>query len=259
MKINYFAIDAFTDKVFGGNPAGVCMLDEWLADDVLQKIAIENNLSETAFMVHEANGYHIRWFSPTMEIDLCGHATLASAYVIFKYGYFKGSEIAFASKSGILKVAKKDEILQLNFPARPAIKAEAPAALLKGVNSPAQEVLKARDYLVVLPSEEAVKNCQPDFAELLKVDCLGICITAKGDTVDFVSRFFAPRAGIDEDPVTGSAHSTLIPYWAEKLNKKVMTARQVSKRGGALHCELAGDRVLIGGQAQTYMTGTIEI
>lgn len=260
MKIPIFQVDAFTSEIFGGNPAAVCMLDRWLDDAILQKIGQENNLSETAFLVPAGNNsYHIRWFTPSIEIDLCGHATLASAFVIFNY-YQKGSDsVTFYSLDHVLKVTKKEDLLTLDFPAQQTEKVDIPDLLTEALGIEPIEVHQSRDYVVLLENEEAVKSVKPDFNLLKKLDCLGIIITAPGNNSDFVSRFFAPSAGIDEDPVTGSAHTKLIPYWAAKKGKKKLNAFQVSERVGELFCEHSGDRVLISGYAVLYMEGYIFI
>jgi PhzF family phenazine biosynthesis protein len=261
MQLPIFQIDAFTDRLFSGNPAAVVPLDNWLSDEAMLNIAAENNLAETAFYIPVGDDFHIRWFTPTMEVDLCGHATLASAYVIFKIYNYAGDTIRFASRSGELIVQFKDEWLTLDFPVDPYHVAVPPPALVESLNATVMlEVHKGKtDYLVVLESEEEVRNLEYDIIILSTIPARGIIVTAPGDDVDFVSRFFAPQSGIDEDPVTGSAHTTLIPYWAEKLSKTTLTAKQLSKRGGFLHCELDGERVKIGGQARLYLKGEIEI
>jgi PhzF family phenazine biosynthesis protein len=257
MKLPFYQVDAFTNRVFGGNPAGVCPLDSWLDYDVMQSIAAENNLAETAFFVAGPDRYHLRWFTPTTEVDLCGHATLASAWVLFEQLGIKGSEVSFDTRSGVLTVKKEGDRLSMNFPSRPGEPAEAPAALTAGLGIKTAEVSKARDYLVVLESEDALRAVQPDFAELAKVDTFGIIATAPGKDADFVSRFFAPRMGVPEDPVTGSSHCTLIPYWAKRLGKSRLTAHQASARGGELFCGDLGARVSIAGRAALYLEGSI--
>ncbi len=259
MKIPYYEVAAFTSKPFGGNPAGVCLLSTWLPDATLQDIAAENNLSETAFLVQRGEDYDLRWFTPELEIDLCGHATLASAFVLFTEAGFKGDAIRFHSKSGVLGVTRAGEVLELDFPSRPARPCTAPDALIRGLGRTPAQVLKSRDYFAVFESEADVRSLQPDFSVLASVDALGIIVTAPGGDSDFVSRFFAPSAGVPEDPVTGSAHCTLIPYWAERLGKTQLFARQLSKRGGELYCRLAGDRVRIGGKAVLFLRGSIEV
>jgi predicted PhzF superfamily epimerase YddE/YHI9 len=258
MKIPYFEVDAFTSKLFGGNPAGVCPLPHWLADDVLQSIAAENNLPETAFFIPRGEGYDLRWFTPTVEIDLCGHATMASAFILFSELNFRGDMIRFHSHSGMLTVKRTADILTLDFPSRPADACAAPEALVCGLGRKPLAVFKARDYLALFDSETEINALQPDFALL---STLGdkVIVTAPGTDCDFVSRFFAPSAGVDEDPVTGSSHCTLIPFWASRLGKTKMFARQISDRGGELFCELAGERVFIGGKAVLYLRGEIQI
>lgn len=254
--IPVYIVDAFTRRPFGGNPAAICPLEAWLPEAQMQAIATEHNLAETAFIVNEPDGWRIRWFTPTIEVDLCGHATLAAAHVLHQHRGYTADEVVFQSRSGPLPVRFAGERIVLDFPARPAARCEVPAALREGLGVNPLEVRRSRDYLVVVADEEAVRAIAPDFARLASLDCLGVIVTAPGREVDFVSRFFAPRAGIDEDPVTGSAHCTLTPYWAARLHKRELTARQVSRRGGDLFCTLAGDRVHIGGHAVTYLTGT---
>jgi len=261
LKLTLLQIDAFTDKVFGGNPAAVCPLDDWLSDEVLQKIAAENNLSETAFFVKKNEAYELRWFTPKVEVDLCGHATLASAFVLFACQKWPEENIHFRTrKSGQLVVAKRDDLLEMDFPSRPAYARTPPAGLKEALRVAPKEIFgSAEDLLVVLDSEEAVLEVQPDFGALEEVECRGTIITARGDRSDFVSRFFAPRVGIPEDSVTGSAHCVLIPYWASVLRKNDLHAFQISKRGGELFCTHVGERVKISGKAALYMEGTITI
>ncbi len=259
MKIPLYQIDAFTNELFRGNPAAVCPLDQWLEDKQLQLIAAENNLSETAFFVGGNGSYELRWFTPEMEVDLCGHATLASGFCIFNYLETNLDRVNFQTKSGLLTVKKEDALLSMDFPARRARPCSPPGELIQGLGLEPQRVLRARDYLVVYDSEEKIRALRPHMNLLSNVDCLGIIVTSVGADSDFVSRFFAPRAGIDEDPVTGSAHCTLIPYWSEKLNKKKLHARQLSSRGGELFCEDLGDRVKISGQAVSYLEGHINL
>lgn len=263
MKLTLYQVDAFTDKLFGGNPAAVIPLKKWIPDELMQQLAMENNLSETVFFVpskKKNTDYDIRWFTPELEINLCGHATLASAYVIFEILKEKKKKVVFNSKSGLLTVSRKKNILEMNFPSwKPERMGEYPAELLVSLGNPEiAGVYKNRDYLVELLNEDAVKKCQPDFT-LMKKTGEKVIITAPGKDVDFVSRFFAPTAGVDEDPVTGSAHSQLIPFWSYKLGKNKMKARQLSKRGGDIYCEQKGERVIMGGQAVFYMKGEIEI
>jgi PhzF family phenazine biosynthesis protein len=257
--ILYFEVLSFTDKLFHGNPAGVCPLDEWLDDDTMQEIAAENNLSETAFFIPQDDRYELRWFTPKIEVDLCGHATLASAYVLFEHFDYQGEGIIFSTRSGDLAVARAGSLLVMDFPSRPASPIEAPSQLKNAFSIDVEEVYQERDYLVVFDSEETIRNLQPNFTELEQLDCTGIIVTAPGNDVDFVSRFFAPQAGILEDPVTGSAHCTLAPYWAKRLGKTELSARQVSERGGEIACRLVDDRVHIAGRAVLYSKGFLNI
>ena len=261
MKIPIFQVDAFTSEVFSGNPAAVCILDSWIDDSRLQSIASENNLSETAFLVRNNEGFDIRWFTPTTEVALCGHATLASAFVLFSFQKWSANDIRFRTrKSGELIVTKRKDLLEMDFPSRPVHQRTAPAGLTNALKaSPVAIFDSAEDILVVLDSEKAVQEIQPDFDALNRVDCRGTIVTAKGTRCDFVSRFFAPQVGIPEDPVTGSAHCVLIPYWADALGKKNLHAFQISKRGGELFCVYAGERVKISGRAVLYLEGTIVI
>ena len=261
MKLPIYQIDAFTDRLFSGNPAAVVPLQEWLSDEMMLNIAAENNLAETAFYVPTEAGFHIRWFTPAVEVDLCGHATLAAAYVIFKIQSYDKEKILFDTRSGLLTVTSDEGWLTLNFPIDHYQVAVPPPALAESLHSVTlTEVYKGKtDYMVVLSSEEEVRDLDFDIIVLSTIPARGIIVTAPGNDVDFVSRFFAPQSGIDEDPVTGSAHTTLIPYWAEKLEKTTLTARQLSKRGGDLKCEIDDDRVKISGQARLYLQGEIEI
>jgi len=259
MKIPIYQIDAFSNRVFAGNPAAVCPLEEWLGDSLMQAIAQENNLSETAFFVPEGSGYHIRWFTPVAEVDLCGHATLATAFVIFNYLDTSSSQITFSSRSGKLTAVRENELISMDFPAQPPVPCEPPRELLDGLKKEPLEILCSEDYFVVFSSENDVIELNPDMGKLRELDIRGVIVTAKGNKVDFVSRFFAPKLGIDEDPVTGSAHCALTPYWAKKLNKKSVHAHQVSKRGGELFCTDCGDRVVIAGRAAKFMEGSITI
>ena len=260
LTIPFWHIDAFTGEPFGGNPAGVCLLDNWLAPAHMQRIAAENNLPETAFLVRQGKGFDVRWFSPTVEIDLCGHATLAAAHVLFQHRQWQGAAIEFSSQSGPLVVERRSDLLVLDFPSRPALPREPSPALHRGLGGNPIQVLGARDYLAVFASEREVRALAPDMAELSRIDLMGVIATAPAADparADFVSRFFAPGVGIPEDPVTGSSHCTLIPYWSRRLSKKSLHAFQVSARGGELFCEDAGTRVKIGGRAVTYAAGTI--
>lgn len=257
-EIPFYMVDAFSDRAFGGNAAAVCPLVEWLPDETLLKMAQEHNQSETAFFVRTDDGFELRWFTTQGEINLCGHATLASAHVIFEFLDYPHTEIRFSTRFvGELTVTRSGDWLTLNFPAWQSQVVAPPALLLIGLGiEKYQEVRVARDYLVVLENQQQVEALTPDIHSMKALGKM-VCVTAPGDTHDFVSRFFCPGEGVAEDPVTGSAHSMLIPYWGEKLGKKQMQARQVSARGGELRCELRGDRVLIGGQASTYIIGSV--
>lgn len=260
MKVKFYQVDAFTDKLFGGNPAGVCPLDEWLADEVMQNIAFENNLAETAFFVNNGADYEIRWFTPLAEVELCGHATLASAHILFDYMDYNRKEIIFHSKSGELKVRKDNGKLTLNFPTDIIRKIDTPDDLVRAIGKTPIETLKGKtDFMMVYSSQKEIEEIEPDFELIKKYNARGVVVTAKGDKTDFVSRFFAPMVGINEDPVTGSAHTTLTPYWAGVLGKKEMTAMQLSKRKGYLNCKLINGRVEISGKAVTYLEGSIKI
>jgi PhzF family phenazine biosynthesis protein len=258
MKI--FQVDAFTEKVFGGNPAAVCPLDNWLPEEKMQLIAMENNLSETAFFVEKDGSFKIRWFTPDMEIDLCGHATLASAHVIFDHLDYSERTIMFEYAGGTLTVEKGGvDILSMDFPSISYQQSEITDLIAVSLGGEPKEVYKARDLMAVFNSEEDIVGLKPDFDKMYKIDTLGVIATAPGNDADFVSRFFAPRAGISEDPVTGSAHCMLIPFWADRLGKKQLTAQQLSQRKGKLFCEYNGTRVKIAGKAVTYMIGEISI
>lgn len=266
MKLKIYQIDAFTENIFGGNPAAVCPLEKWLPDEMLQKIAMENNLAETAYYVKKEVTYEIRWFTPTVEVDLCGHATLATAYVLYNYQGHTGNEIQFMSpRSGKLTVTKNKELLTLNFPSDTLEKiniSEDPIAigLKKGFDQQPVEVFKGKtDYMFVFNDEKQIQSLTPNFQELSKWKVRGVIATAKGEKSDFVSRFFAPQSGIDEDPVTGSAHTTLTPYWADRLGKNELSAIQLSARKGHLTCKFLKDRVEISGQAKTYLIGEIHL
>ena len=258
--MNCYFINAFTDQLFGGNPAAVIPLQEWLPSAEMQQLAAENRVSETAFFIPAPDGFHLRWFTPEIEMDLCGHATLASAFVIKNYLNWTPDEIVFHSNSGKLTVSTgKDQFLTLNFPSRIPTPATLPTEIEESLNYQPQAVLKSRDYVLIYDSEEIVRNIQPDrrIMDRINIDPGGVIATAPGDEVDFVSRFFTPQSSIFEDPVTGSAHCSLIPYWSARLNKKLLQARQISARGGTLHCTDAGDRVLIAGECRPYLSGEI--
>ena len=260
MNIPIYQIDAFAKTLFTGNPAAVCPLASWLPDEVLQRIAAENNLSETAFFVREGSGYRIRWFTPAVEVNLCGHATLASAYAAFAFEGHPGDVIEFASRSGPLRVHREGDRLVLDFPADPPAASSPAAGLVDALGREPAETWKGRtDYLLVYRRQADVAEMSPDFGRLREVDARGIIVTAPGDDVDFVSRVFAPRVGGDEDPVTGSAHPTLTPFWARRLGKTDLSAMQLSRRRGWLTCRLAGDRVEIAGKAVPYLRGTITV
>lgn len=260
MKI--FQVDAFTDKIFSGNPAAVVPLESWPEERVMHQIAQENNLSETAFFVPEGdNGYRIRWFTPVTEVDLCGHATLASAHVLYTHLNHSDSMIRFASKSGELTVSKREGLYWLNFPSQPPEPIPVPKLIPEALGTVPIYTGVNTDLLVLVQNEEMVKKMNPDLIILKRMEVRGVIVTAPGDSdeIDFVSRFFAPGVGVPEDPVTGSAHTVLTPFWGKRLGKKDLTARQISERGGLLKCEWAGDRVQIGGSAVTYMTGNIRL
>ncbi len=259
MNIPFYQVDAFTDYLFHGNPAGVCILKKKLDARLMQRIAMENNLSETAFVLRKDLEYHIRWFTPVTEVDLCGHATLATAHVLFTHYHTPGEELRFRSREhGLLKVRKEKDFLTLDFPADPVKKATPPPGLIRSLGKTPAEVWKGRhDYLLVYATEHDVISIQPDFPRLKQVDARGVIITAPGAKCDFVSRFFAPQVGVNEDPVTGAAHTTLAPYWMDRLNKKRLTAKQVSQRQGCLRCRMEHGRVLLSGKAFTYLQGEI--
>lgn len=261
MTIPIYQADAFTNELFGGNPAAICPLEKWLPDELMQKIAVENNLAETAFFVKTDKGYKLRWFTPEYEIDLCGHATLASAHILFtELGYDK-DEIAFETvKAGTLTVKKDGDKYTMDFPSRPPIPIEPPNGLINALSEKQPlAVLRSRDYFLVYESEADIRDISPDFYALSKMDTVGVIVTAPGDQSDFVSRFFAPGAGIPEDPVTGSAHCNLIPYWSKRLGKSKLHAFQLSERKGELWCEQKEGRVLMSGKAVTYLRGEIVV
>ncbi len=260
ISIPFFEVVAFTNRLFAGNPAGVCLLEEWLPDEQLQAIAAENNLPETAFLLERGDHFDLRWLTPTVEVELCGHATLASAHVLFRHRGYAEKKVRFQTQNaGELAVERNGDRLVLDFPSRPAEEAGRSEALADSLGARPEKILHGRDYFAVFASEREVAAIRPDFAELAKLDAQGVVATAPGDDCDFVSRYFAPAAGIPEDPVTGSTHCTLIPYWSRRLGKRELFARQISARGGELFCEDRGDRVGIGGEAVTYAEGKIHL
>jgi PhzF family phenazine biosynthesis protein len=259
MKTQVYYVDAFTEKMFSGNPAAVCPLKKWISGESMQSVAAENNLSETAFFVGAKGRYHLRWFTPVKEIDLCGHATLASAYVIFNHIDRSLKDLVFDSRSGPLSVRRDGNLLTMDFPSQKPQPCKAPEELLSALGHKPVAVLKAADYVVVLEDEESVRKIAPDMTLLKKIDLRGVAVTAKGAKADFVSRFFAPKYGINEDPVTGSSHCELAPYWSKKLGKKELRAVQLSKRGGEKLCRDMGERVLLSGKAVLYMEGAINL
>lgn len=259
MKLDIYQIDAFASRPFTGNPAAVVPLQKWLPDEVMLNIAMENNLAETAFFVPNGDGYDLRWFTPAVEMDLCGHATLASAYLIFEILGTDQTTLRFQTRSGELTVEKTGDRYVLDFPSRPGAEAGAPDGLIEAIGREPKEIYKSRDYMLVYESEQDILAIKPDFNSLININTHAVIVTAPGDKSDFVSRFFAPEVGVPEDPVTGSAHCTLIPYWAARLGTNELFARQVSARGGELFCELRGDRVKIGGNAVLYLKGEIYV
>ena len=258
MKLPIYQVDAFTGTLFHGNPAAVVILEAWLPDHLLRAIAAENNLAETAFVTRGADAWSLRWFTPTVEVDLCGHATLATAHVLFSRGLCTTSSVGFDTRSGRLSVDRRDDLYVLDFPARPGTPVPVSADIIAALGATPRAVLRARDLMAVFDCEADVVTLAPDMARVAALDAFAVIVTATGDRVDFVSRFFAPAAGIPEDPVTGSAHCTLTPYWAQQLGKNELHARQMSARGGELYCELFGDRVRIAGRAVDYMEGHIQ-
>ena len=258
MRLPLFQVDAFSSRVFGGNPAAVCPLEAWLPDADMQAIALENNLSETAFFVREAGGFRLRWFTPAQEVDLCGHATLAAAWVLFHRWEVGLERVEFASRSGPLVVTQEpDGWLAMDFPSRPPTPCPVPPGLVEALGAAPRETFASRDLVAVFDSEAQVRALRPDMARLAMLDTFAVVPTAPGTDVDFVSRFFGPRVGVPEDPVTGSAHCSLVPYWAKRLGKSSLVARQISARGGELRCEERGSRVRIAGQAALYLEGFI--
>lgn len=256
--MKYFIVDAFTDHHFSGNPAGVCLLEEQIADEIMQNIAAENNLAETAFILKQGDKYNLRWFTPEQEFDLCGHATLASAYVIFQFVDKNAEHLVFSTQSGILEVTRNGTLLEMDFPSRPPEQIQVIDLMEDALGVPVTEAYLSRDMILVLQTEEDVREAVPDLDIVSKIpDCVNLIITAQGKEADFVSRYFTPGISIPEDPVTGSAHSSLIPFWAKRLGKETLTAHQLSKRGGILYCQNKGDRVKISGNAVLYLAGEI--
>ena len=259
MKLRQYQVDAFASHVFQGNPAAVVPLTSWLDDAVLQAIADENNLSETAFFAPSPKGFKLRWFTPRAEVDLCGHATLATAHVLFEHLGYKETTITFETRSGNLTVRREGQLFVMDFPVRPPTPCTPPDGLLKALGRAPVEVLAADDYVAVFDREEVVRSMMPDYTQLALLDLRGVVVTAPGQEADFVSRFFVPKHGIPEDPVTGSSHCELTPYWAARLGKTNLKARQVSRRGGEILCRLNGDRVMLSGVAVTFMEAEITV
>lgn len=259
--MKYYVVDAFTDEIFKGNPAGICVLNEWISDNIMQNIAAENNLSETAFVVKNGDSYDLRWFTPKAEIDLCGHATLATSYVISNYIDIGIQNMIFNTASGVLNVKRRGDLYDMDLPLREPEKVELSKEIItQTIGVEPVEIYLSRDLFVVLESEKQVKDLSPHFSKIIKLERgSGVIVTAKGTDVDFVCRCFYPKLGINEDPVTGSAFSNLIPYWSKILNKDVMISRQLSERGGTLYCKIARDRVEVSGKASLYMVGDINI
>lgn len=259
MRIPFFVVAAFTKQLFAGNPAGVCLLEEeWLPNETLQRIATENGLAETAFLIERDGYFDLRWMTPAIEVDLCGHATLASAHVLFRHCGRNEQELRFQSRSGELRVARDGERLVLDFPAQHLEKSDALDEVTAALGARPEALFKARDYVAVFATEAEIAALRPDFAKVAKLDAQGVVATAPGRGCDFVSRYFVPAAGIPEDPVTGSTHCMLTPYWSRRLGRRELTARQISARGGELFCEDRGERVGIGGYAVTYVIGELE-
>ena len=259
MKLPLYQIDAFTNRMFAGNPAAVVILETWLPDENLKSIAAENNLAETAFVVPNGEAMPLRWFTPTVEVDLCGHATLAAAHVLFRYIFPSAKQLTFNTRSGNLTVTREDDFLSMDFPARPGKPVQLTQAVISVLGIRPQELYHARDLLAIFEAESQIREFRPDFERLASLDTFAIIISAPGEAVDYVYRFFAPRQGIPEDPVTGSANCTLVPYWTGRLGRLELTAKQLSVRGGDLRCALRGDRVMIAGQAVEYLRGEITV
>jgi len=259
MRLPLYQVDAFTDRLFRGNPAAVVLLEQWLPDEVMQAIAAENNLAETAFVIPREGSSLLRWFTPAVEVDLCGHATLASSHVLFSTRFPSRKKLTFTTNSGDLHVTRAGDLLRLDFPSRPGEPIAVSDAVVAALGARPREAYLARDLLAVFAGENEIRDLRPDFDRVAALDAMAVIVTAPGTDVDFVSRFFAPRVGIPEDPVTGSAHCTLVPYWADRLGKTALTARQLSARGGDLLCDLQGDRVGIAGRAVEYLRGEINV
>jgi PhzF family phenazine biosynthesis protein len=259
MKLPLYQVDAFTNRMFGGNPAAVVLLDDWLPDSALAAIAAENNLAETAFVITRGDVMPLRWFTPTVEVDLCGHATLAAAHVLFRYSIPLAKRVAFSTRSGNLIVTRDGELLSMDFPSRPGKPMQVTDALVSALGICPREAYLARDLLAVFDTESVVRTFQPDFQRIASLDAFAVTISAPGEGVDYVYRFFAPRQGIPEDPATGSTNCTLVPYWAARLGKAELIAKQLSARGGDLRCTLRGDRVLIAGRTVEYLRGEITV
>lgn len=260
MTLNLYQVDAFTNQIFKGNPAAIIPLEKWLPDETMQALAAENNLSETAFIIPKGDDFELRWFTPAIEVRLCGHATLATAHVLFEQLNYKEDSIRFHTKSGVLTVEKEEDFLVMNFPADELEEIAILKEVQDGLGAKVEKLYKGKDdYLAILDSQQTLEQLTPDFRMLTQLDSRGIIATAKGEEFDFVSRGFFPKAGIDEDPVTGSAHTTLTPYWSNVLGKKTLTARQLSQRTGDLICTLDSDRVLLKGQAVLYLVGKVRV
>lgn len=258
--MKYYIVDAFADHLFAGNQAGICLLDSWIDEKLMQNIAKENNLAETAFLVKNNHHYDLRWFTPEGEIDLCGHATLASAYIIMNFVDKSIEVVEFQTMSGILTVNKNGDLFEMDFPSRPPKKVDVLPIMERAIGAKVSEAYLSRDMMLVVDNEQIVKGLNPDMSKIAQIpDCFAVIVTAKGESVDFVSRFFISNASVFEDPVTGSSHSTLIPFWAEQLGKQSLVAKQLSERGGTLYCENCGDRVKISGKAKLYLEGEIKI
>lgn len=254
--VRYHIVDAFADKIFSGNQAGVCVLESWPENALMQKIAQENNLSETAFIVRKDDHYGLRWFTPAVEIELCGHATLASAFVLFSFYDTNAQTLNFDTKSGVLEVERKGDLLEMNFPVRKQEKTEITDAMKRAVKAPILSAYSGYNLMLELENESRVRDLEPDITEIKKLaEYHGVIVTARGSDCDFVSRFFAPNVGVNEDPVTGSTHTSLVPFWSARLGKKELKARQLSKRGGSLYCRDGGERIFIAGKASLYLSG----